>query len=151
MDRIRTMNEFWPYYLSEHRLPVDRALHFVGTSWFFVVLAGCFVASPVWFPVAFALGSAITWYGATRMEPERPAFLPMAVMLLLGTVACPYFLTGVVGAYLFAWFGHFVVEKNRPATFKYPVWSFLSDFRMWGHLATGRLWTGDPTAASPSR
>ncbi|MBX3281319.1 MAG: DUF962 domain-containing protein [Acidobacteria bacterium] len=44
----------------------------------------------------------------------------------------------VVG-YAFAWFAHFVVEKNRPATFKYPVWSFISDFKMIAYMLAGRM------------
>lgn len=145
MDRISSLSDFWPYYLSEHRVPLDRALHFFGTSWFFAVVVWCFVSQPVWFSAAAVVAVAVTWYGAARLETTRPAFWPMLVMLVVCTAASPAFLGGVVGAYAFAWTGHFLVEKNRPATFKYPVWSFLCDFRMWGQLVTGRLWTGDPT------
>ncbi|NNE68078.1 MAG: DUF962 domain-containing protein [Pyrinomonadaceae bacterium] len=42
----------------------------------------------------------------------------------------------VVG-YAFAWFSHFFVEKNRPATFKYPLWSFISDYKMMFFMLTG--------------
>jgi hypothetical protein len=41
--------------------------------------------------------------------------------------------------YGFAWTGHFVFEKNRPATFKYPLYSFVADFVMFWHLLTGKL------------
>jgi hypothetical protein len=44
-----------------------------------------------------------------------------------------------VVAYGFAWFGHFVIEGNRPATFGHPWWSFISDFRMLWWMLTGKL------------
>ncbi|MBP7476734.1 MAG: DUF962 domain-containing protein, partial [Pyrinomonadaceae bacterium] len=33
----------------------------------------------------------------------------------------------------------FMVEKNRPASFKYPFWSFISDYKMMFYMATGRM------------
>lgn len=44
----------------------------------------------------------------------------------------------VVG-YGFAWIGHFVFEKNKPATFKHPLYSFLGDWVMLKDALTGRL------------
>ncbi len=44
----------------------------------------------------------------------------------------------VVG-YAFAWFAHFVVEKNKPASFRFPFWSFISDFKMMWYMLTGRM------------
>jgi len=41
--------------------------------------------------------------------------------------------------YGFAWVGHYFFEKNKPATFKYPFWSLISDFRMFFELLIGRI------------
>ena len=41
--------------------------------------------------------------------------------------------------YGFAWFGHFVFEKNKPASFKYPLYSFFADWVMYGKILSGTM------------
>jgi hypothetical protein len=59
--------------------------------------------------------------------------------------------TGVVTGYAFAWFSHFFIEKNRPATFKYPVYSFFSDWIMAFNILTGRESVFEKPARSQAR
>ena len=46
---------------------------------------------------------------------------------------------GLIPGYGLAWIGHFFVEKNKPATFTYPLWSFMGDWKMLALTLTGRL------------
>lgn len=94
----KTLREFWPYYLSEHRSRLNRALHFVGSLGGIAFLVAAFVLPNYWLILA-----------------------------------------GLVNGYAFAWVGHFVVEKNRPATFKYPLKSFLCDWYMLFCILTFRI------------
>jgi hypothetical protein len=45
----------------------------------------------------------------------------------------------LVPSYGLAWIGHFCIEHNRPATFKYPFWSFLGDWKMVWMMLTGKM------------
>jgi hypothetical protein len=99
---IGSFAEFWPFYLRQHRNPLTRAFHFVGTN------------------AALVLALAAIWRRDVRL-----------------------LLDGLVVAYGLAWISHYFIEKNRPATFRYPLWSFAADWKMWALIWTGRLdWTG---------
>lgn len=75
---------------------------------------------------------------------RRLHFVGSAVALLLLIAAVVTRSWGLVVAafvqgYAFAWVGHFFFEHNKPATFKYPWFSFLADWRMWREMLTGRI------------
>ena len=71
-------------------------------------------------------------------------YLGTTLVLVLGiagalTGATALFWVMPVAGYLFAWGAHFAIERNRPATFRYLLWSLYADFRMWTYWITGRL------------
>jgi hypothetical protein len=68
------------------------------------------------------------------------------VAVAVATMNPWWLLASAVSGYGFAWPAHFFVEKNKPATFKYPLWSLISDYRMWFHMVTGKLWSGENPA-----
>jgi hypothetical protein len=97
-DRMRSFEEFWPYYVREHSKPGCRLLHFIGSSAGLSCLIMALVKGNLW-------------------------LIPL----------------GLIIGYGFAWIGHFFIEHNKPATFKYPLWSFIGDWKMWGLMLTGQM------------
>lgn len=60
--------------------------------------------------------------------------------LIAGMIVSPvYFLAAPFAGYSLAWIGHFGFERNRPATFTYPIWSLISDFVMFSLIISGKM------------
>ena len=97
MERYKSFEDFYPYYISEHDHKHTKLMHFIGTS------------ISIYFLIKFILSFN---------------FLFILYALLAG--------------YGFAWIGHFFIEKNKPATFKYPFYSFIGDWRMFREILQGK-------------
>lgn len=95
---FKSFDEFWPFYLGEHRKPLTRWMHFAGMTMVLTVLA-------------YAVD-----------------FHAWKILILIPIVG-----------YAPAWIGHFLVEKNRPATFLYPIRSLVCDFMLFSFMITGRI------------
>ena len=50
-----------------------------------------------------------------------------------------WILAGLLAGYACAWIGHFGFEKNKPASFKRPLYSFMGDWVMYKDIWTGRI------------
>jgi hypothetical protein len=86
---------------------------------------------------AFYLTEHGTRLASASLRRNLGAILCVIALISSGE---PWFLLGaLVCGYSFAWFGHFRFERNRPATFRHPFYSFASDFRMWWELSLGKL------------
>lgn len=97
-EQFARFRDFYPYYLREHRNPICRQMHFLGTALVLLTLIAT-IASGQWL-----------WL----------LWLP-------------------VFGYGFAWIGHYFFEKNRPATFRHPLYSLLGDFAMFRDMLLGRV------------
>ena len=94
---FNSFEEFYPYYIDEHKNKYNKLLHFIGTS-----LSLCFIIALI-----------ITG------EPKHIFYA---------------LLTG----YAFAWTGHFFIEKNKPATFYFPIYSLFGDWKMFTEILQGK-------------
>ena len=59
--------------------------------------------------------------------------------LLLATGNWWWLPAGLLCGYACAWIGHFGFEKNRPASFKQPLYSFMGDWVMYAQVWTGKV------------
>ena len=67
------------------------------------------------------------------------ALLLLALVAGIFTGKTLLFIAIPLMGYGFAWAGHFFLEKNRPATFTYPLYSLAGDFLMFWHMLTGQI------------
>lgn len=86
------------------------------------------------------------FYVGEHLDPRSRALHYVGTTLAIGTIATAaltvnptwLLLTPIVG-YTPAWVGHFIIEGNRPATFKYPLWSLRGDLKMLSYALAGRM------------
>ena len=63
----------------------------------------------------------------------------LCLALLVATGRPHYLLLALLCGYGFAWVGHFVFEKNKPASFKRPLYSFMGDWAMYRDIWSGKI------------
>ena len=92
-----SFEEFYPFYIDEHKNKYNKLLHFIGT----------------WLSLVF-------------------------ILLMIFSGEPKYLFYALLSGYSWAWVGHFFIEKNKPATFKYPFYSFIGDWRMFREILQGK-------------
>jgi hypothetical protein len=73
MERLKSYEEFWPYYVAQHRHPTTQRLHFVGTTFVLVSAVAAVLVSPWWLLAAPLAGYGCAWIGHFFFEKNRPA------------------------------------------------------------------------------
>lgn len=96
---VSTYEEFWPFYVSQHLDPTNRALHFTGTTLALVCLGAAVLRSPWWVAAMPLCGYGFAWAGHFFFERNRPATLTYPLWSLRGDLRM-YGLTllGTMGA-----------------------------------------------------
>ncbi|GAA5870223.1 hypothetical protein JCM1840_001594 [Sporobolomyces johnsonii] len=110
----RSFRDFYPYYLGEHSNKICLVGTTISLSTF---VRASLAALPLLLPKDRRLD--ILRFGGEGWKSIGK--------LLLG---------GLVQGYVWAWVGHFFYERNRPATFKHPFYSFVGDLTLWREVFT---------------
>lgn len=136
-----TFNEFYPFYLQEHSDIMTKRMHYVGTFCFIVLMA--LSKGRLVLPIAAAGAVGFAAFPLLRhLTSGIPEMALMVGTYLIGGYAATgswrTVLLPMVLAYGFAWVGHYGFEGNRPATFIYPTFSLLGDFRMFAEMVMGK-------------
>ena len=63
----------------------------------------------------------------------------LCLAAMVATGEWQFLLVGLLCGYAFAWVGHFAFEKNKPASFKRPLYSFMGDWVMYKDIWTGKI------------
>ena len=112
-DFIKEVRDYYPHYLEAHKHPGNKALHFVGNLFLIVSTVGLFKL--------FLFTNLFLGFG----------WIPL-VLILPAHLVCTI--------YLFAWPGHLLLEKNKPATWTTSRWITKScDWVMMKDLMSGKL------------
>ncbi|RYH02496.1 DUF962 domain-containing protein [archaeon] len=140
---FNTFEEFYPFYISQHADNTCRRMHFVGTTLVFLLT----LLDPFMLP-SLVLGGMVGYVGFLHTRGMDHGLVEMLAMF----ATFQFFVKRLSGkwqlglatlviGYTFAWIGHFFFEHNRPATFIYPLFSLMGDFKMWFEiLSTQRAW-----------
>lgn len=128
----RDFASFYPFYVSQHQDPTCVCLHVVATGVLVLLCAHDY-------RIALSLGLGALG-GLSMKEWTRSLSSGLLEMLVMqGIYLCSMVhmkasvkkaLAVPLVCYGFAWVGHFFFEENKPATFIYPVYSLLGDFRL---------------------
>src|SRR5215831_18811790 len=85
-------------------------------------------------------------YLAAHADPRTRGLHYLGTSLAVATITAAaverdwrWLIAAPVAGYALAWLGHLRFEHNRPETFGHPLWSLISDFRMFAMFLTGRL------------
>jgi hypothetical protein len=74
-----------------------------------------------------------------RLHVLGTGLVLLMLAIAIGTGEWLWLLAAPVAGYGFAWLGHFGFGRNRPTTFRHPLYSLAADFMMFKDTLTGRM------------